>query len=142
MIIDSFRAELWQALRSLRRTPGLALMEISLLALSIGAAATIHGVARGVLLRPLPFPDAERLYGVVELSADGKDIRLPDYPTFRDWQRQNTAFTRLAYVRGTTGLWRSDDAVERIIVAYVSSDFFPLLGRAPLIGRAFTEADI
>src|SRR5436309_11465611 len=141
MIIDSFRAELWQALRSLRRTPGLALMEISLLALSIGAAATIHGVARGVLLRPLPFPEGERLYGVIEQSADGKEIRLPDYPTFRDWQRQNTAFTRLAYVRGTTGLWRTDAAVERIVIAYVSSAFFPLLARAPLIGRVLTATD-
>jgi len=135
---DSARLDLQVAARRIWRSPGFALANVLLIGLAIAAATILYSIARGVVLRPLPFPDARRLYSLVEESTDGR-LRLADYPTFRDWQAQSTAFERLAFVRGSSARWSSAETTERVLIAYVSPDFFPLLGREALLGRTFRQ---
>ncbi|MEO8449832.1 MAG: ABC transporter permease [Gemmatimonadota bacterium] len=127
--------------RRLRRAPAFLAVSLALVALGVGGGITVYGVARGVVLHPLPFPEPGRLFGLYEATADGQGFRLPDYPTFRDWRAQADVFERIAYVRGTGARWISPDGTERIVAAYVSDDFFPLLGRPALLGRTLTAAD-
>ena len=92
----------------------------------IGANTAIFSVVRGILLRPLPYADADRVVSVYEQNAqDG--ARLASYPTFEDWHREAQAFDGLAFIRGRTELLRGQDGNEQVIAAYVSPDFFKLL---------------
>src|SRR3989454_12796339 len=87
------------ALRTLRKSPGFTAAAILTLALAIGSNTAIFSVVNGVLLRPLPFAEQDRLFMLGEQSRQG-GFRPPSYPTFLDWQAQSSAFARLAYVRG------------------------------------------
>ena len=125
--------------RALRRAPVLALVGIVTLALAIGSATAVFGVVDAVVLRGLPYGNAGRLRAIYERSDDGS-LRVPSYPTFRDWQTASAgargAIDGLAFVRGNGALIGT--STERQIVAYVTPGFFPLMGAAPLIGRTFT----
>src|SRR2546428_4396762 len=87
------------ALRTLRKSPGFTAAAILTLALAIGSNTAIFSVVNGVLLRPLPFAEQDRLFMLGEQSRQG-GFRPPSHPTFLDWQAQSSAFARLAYVRG------------------------------------------
>ena len=125
------------ALRTLRRSPAFAATAVLTLALAIGAATTVVGVVDRALLRPLPYPAADRL--VTLLESDGREgRRLVSYPTFLDWRAQSgAAFADLAFVRGNTGTLRGADGPERLTIGYVSEGYFALVGARPLLGRTF-----
>ncbi len=135
MIID-----LWQDLRYgarlLMKQPGFSLIAVITLALGIGANTTMFSVVNAVLLRPLPFPEPERL-ALVE--AKGPDnFAAPD---FRDLATQNRSFARLgAYVNTTFNL-SGGSAPERANGARVSAGLLPTLGVQPLYGRNFTAEE-
>ncbi|HVX42140.1 MAG TPA: ADOP family duplicated permease [Gemmatimonadaceae bacterium] len=134
------RRDLVHALRALRRAPALALVGVLTLALAIGSATAVFSVVDAVVLRGLPYRDAGQLRAVYERSEDG-NLRVPSYPTFRDWQTASAALRGtidgLAFVRGdgtTVGA-----SHERQIVAYVSPGFFHMMGTRALLGRTFTS---
>ncbi|MSR03857.1 MAG: FtsX-like permease family protein [Gemmatimonadetes bacterium] len=122
--------------RRLRRSPGFAAANLGLLALGVGATLVLGGIARGVVLRPLPLPEPEQLFSLAEENPGGQ-VRLPDYPTFREWQAQSSVFRQMAFIRGNAAQWTSRETTERLLIGWVSPEFFPLLGRAPMLGRAF-----
>ncbi len=124
------------ALRSLRNAPGFTVVAVLTLALGIGGNSAIFSLVNGVLLRPLPYREADRLYSVLEQDAQ-QNLRLASYPTFDDWRRESRSFQDLAFVRGVSGHLQSEDGRVRVLVAYVTSGFFPLLGEPPMLGRAF-----
>lgn len=134
------------AFRSLSRRPGFAALSILALALGLGANAAIFRVFDAVLLRPLPYPDADRIVMPWEFSAEiqqrlGFD-RLPSSPAdFVDYLDRTTSFEHFASMRteqvNLTGLGEP----ERIGALRVSSGFFDVLGVQASIGRTFQPGD-
>ncbi|HEX5436951.1 MAG TPA: ABC transporter permease [Gemmatimonadaceae bacterium] len=131
--------DLRYALRSLRRSPGFTCVAVLTLALGIGATTAVFSVVNGVLLRPLPFAEQERLFALFARSKDGGE-RLPSYPNFLDWQRQATTLD-LAYVRGRSESLRGPDGVRSVLVAYVSPRYFSVLGAHAALGRTFLPGE-
>ena len=128
------------ALRQLRKNPGFAAVAIVTLALGIGANTAIFSIVNAVLLRPLPYPDADRIMVLNESSGPGQDysVALPDY---FDWRNDNTVFEYLAAThkesRNLSGVPGRDP--EHISCASVTRNFFDILGLPPKIGRTFSE---
>jgi putative ABC transport system permease protein len=131
--------DLRQAVRLLRKTPGFTFIVVLVLTLGIGANTAIFSIVNGVLLKPLPFANAQMLVSV-ETTIEGE----PDnssYPDFLDWRAQASSFAALA-VYATTGatLVGAGDATS-MPAAAVSPELLSLLGVPPLRGRVFTADD-
>src|SRR5262245_1865911 len=129
--------------RSLRRARGFTLAAVLTLALSIGATSAIFNVVNSVLLRPLPFVDAERLVFVRE--SDHPDVADQAFPVspgdFLDWREQNRVFAEIGAIE-TEGFNLAGDAPpERVLGAAISASVFPMLGVTPALGRAFARED-
>ena len=128
------------AFRQLIKNPAFAAVAIITLALGIGANTAIFSIVNAVLLRPLPYPDADRIMVLNESSGPGQDysVALPDY---FDWQKDNTVFEHLAAThkesRNLSGIPGRDP--ERISCASVTRNFFNIVGLPPEIGLTFSE---
>ncbi len=136
----SLAQDLRYALRSLRRSPGFTFAVVLTLALAIGGNAAIFSLIRGILLRPLPYADSDRLVSVTELHQQEGE-RLASYPTFQDWQRESQSFDGLTFIRGQTVIFRSPEGPEQLISGYVSPEFFQVTGSVPLVGRGFAPEE-
>jgi putative ABC transport system permease protein len=136
--MDTLAQDLRYALRALRKSPGYTIVAVLALALGIGVNTAVFSVLDGVLLRPLRYEEADRLFGVWERS-EGGDYRLPSYPTFLDWREQSDVFHALAFVRGTSTLMPGDEGARRVGSAFVSEEFFDVLRGQPLLGRMFSH---
>src|SRR4051812_21779133 len=127
------------AFRQLRKSPGFALIAVLTLALGIGANSAIFSVVNAVLLRPLPYPEPERLVYLNEMNGGtNTSIALPDYI---DWRKDANSFQHLALSRlesrNLSGIPGREP--ERISVAFVTANFFNVVGLNPQLGRTFTE---
>src|SRR5436190_1345021 len=127
------------ALRQLHKSPGFTAIAVLTLALGIGANTAIFSVVNAVLLRPLPYPHPERLVYLNE-TGNGTDvsIALPDYV---DWRKDSKSFQHLALTRlesrNLSGIAGREP--ERIAVAFVTANFFEVIGLPAQIGRTFRE---
>src|SRR6476660_8146402 len=129
------------ALRKLTKEPGFTLIAVLTLALGIGANTAIFSVVNAVLLRPLPYPDPERIVYLNEVTGGAStSIALPDYV---DWRNDSKSFQHLAISRlesrNLSGIPGREP--ERISVAYVTANFFNVIGLPPQIGRTFSEEE-
>jgi predicted permease len=138
--LEELLQDLRYAARMLRKNPGFTLIAVLTLALGIGANTALFSVVNGVLLNPLPYPHPEQLVTLHE-SKPNFDRGSISYPNFRDWQKNNRTFASMAIARGygysLTGL---GDA-EQVRARFISSDFFPLLGVNPVLGRNFSPGE-
>src|SRR2546425_8067488 len=133
---------IWQDLRfgarMLLKQPGFTLVAVITLALGIGANTAIFSLVRGVVLRPLPFSEPERLIGIRE-SKVGEGHSNPmawrSFAAFRD--RARTLEAVAAYLNWNPDVER-DDGTVRVIGAQVSHAYFEVMGVRPLLGRDFT----
>jgi putative ABC transport system permease protein len=124
------------AVRQLVRAPGFTLVVVLTLGLGIGASTTIFSVVNAVLLRPLPFPNPDRLVRVHEILPQfGRFSVAP--ATFLDWRQQSTVFERIAAVNAASATLIQNGTPERITGALVSWDLFELLQKSPALGRGF-----
>jgi putative ABC transport system permease protein len=132
--------DLRHAVRVLANSPGFAGVILLTLALGIGANTAIFGVVNAVLLRPLPFPAAERLVMVWERKdADLHNVVAP--ANFLAWKDETDVFERLAaFVTSRASVTGVGDP-EEVTTQFVTEDFFPALGRPPLLGRTLTAKD-
>ena len=147
-VVETCWQDLHYSLRVLRKSPGFTTIAVLTLALGIGATTAIFSVVNGVLLRPLPYADPDRL---VEVGLDLPGINQfnwplapPDYFTFREQSRTfqdiglyYTGFGASLYSANVTGLGRP----ENVPALGVTDGVLPILGVTPLLGRPFTRAD-
>ncbi len=135
------------AVRQLRRNPGFAATAILTLAIGIGSTTAIFSIFYGVLLRPLPYWEPERLVKITpQVSTPGTDARIDNeasYPNFHDWRDQAHSFEAMASYNVTSLILGGSEAnsARNLQAGVVSSDFFPLLGVVPSQGRNFTRAE-
>ncbi|MGH9837364.1 MAG: ADOP family duplicated permease [Blastocatellia bacterium] len=127
-------------LRMLRKNPGFSLVAILTLALGIGANTAIFSVVNAVLLRPLPYQNAERLVVLWERQ-QSIEQESPSYPNFLDWQAQSQSFEQMAVARRDSVNLTGAGEPERLIVRQVSANFFPTLGVTTRLGRSFTPEE-
>jgi putative ABC transport system permease protein len=136
--------DLRTALRQLAKAPGFTAVVIFTLALGIGACTAIFSVVRGVILKPLPYPAAERIaiLGEVDVPGERPVGGSVAVLNFLDYREQNTVFEGLAATsgRGAT-LAIGDGEPQRILTQLVSANYFDILGVAPVLGRNFTAED-
>lgn len=130
------------ALRQLRKSPGFTLIAVITLALGIGANTAIFSVVNAVLLRPLPYPESDRLAIITETDANQPQISV-SFPDYVDWRRDNTVFEELAISRRES--FNLSDlkgrAPEQISGAIVTANFFKVIGLTPQLGRVFTAEE-
>ena len=139
MWFENLLRDLHFSARILQKNPGFAAVAILTLALVIGANSAIFSVVNAVLLRPLPYPEPNRLVSVCESNPrQGWNQSVTSIGAYADWRRQNSVFEQLAAatVLGPTTVLGATDA-ELVHVGAVSASFFPLLGVHPLLGRQF-----
>jgi putative ABC transport system permease protein len=143
--MSGFWNDLKHGCRVLLKARGFALSAIIVLALGIGANTAIFGIVNGVLLRPLPFAEPDRL---VQLWHTPPQKQFPGVPRFAlsaanylDWQAQNTVFSSSAVYR----FWRfrltGNGEPQMVRAARVEPTFFSLLGTRPLLGREIGASD-
>jgi putative ABC transport system permease protein len=138
---------LWQdvryGVRAMRRSPGLTVVAVVALALGVGANTAIFSVVNGVLLRPLPFPEPDRLVAVEAYSTlRPEDAGSVAYPDFVDWQRDTSGFESTAvYSSASAGLTGDGFDPEQIQGVATTPEFFRTVGVAPARGRAFTAEE-
>lgn len=138
--LDTFLRDFKFALRTLRRSPGFALTTVITLALGIGATTTVFSVVDHVLLRPLAYPNANRLVLLLQRGSEGNQ-RLVSYPTLEDWAASTSGFEGMSYVRGTGVTIGAAAGPHHALAAFVSPGFFKLIGSRPELGRTFAPEE-
>lgn len=138
--VDSFAADLKFGCRMLWKAPGFTVVALLTLALGIAANTALFTVVNGVLLQPLPFPHPEQL-----CTLDASKPNFPrgsiSYPNFVDWQSRNRTFSAMALSRGTSFTFSANGEPERLRGAWITADYFSLLGVQPVIGRNLMEGE-
>src|SRR6476661_2641931 len=129
--------DLRYGVRVLAKSPAFSLIAILTLALGIGANTAIFSVVNGVLLNPLPFHQPEQLVSMFQ-KIKNFDNGSISYPNFKDWQKMNTTFARMAAYRSTGFNLSGNGEPERLHGEMISAGFFEILGVNPIMGRTFT----
>ena len=136
-----FTQDLRYGLRAMRRAPGFTAVAVLTLALGIGACTAIFSIVDAVLVRPLPYPEAEKLISLREVDAKGRQTTFAE-PNFLDVRARNHTLAAAAeYTTGLTTVLGGSEPV-RASVAYVSGDFFRTLGVRPATGRGFLPEEV
>ena len=138
--LDILRQDLSYTGRTLRRTPGFAITAVLIVALGIGATTAAFSVTDFVLIRPLPFPDPDRLVKIWETTPGYAQMEL-SAPNYRDWTAAAKSYESTGVYRADAVTMTSGDEPRRLVGSAVSADLFPTLGVAPLIGRTFMADD-
>jgi len=138
--IETFLQDMRYGLRMLAKHRGFTFVAVLTIALGIGANSAIFSVVNAVLLRPLPYKDPDQIVYLWERLPQGGQGSV-SVPNLRDWQEQNDVFEQIAaYDQGNFSLMGSD-LPERSAGAYVTANFFDVLGVAPRQGRAFVAGE-
>ncbi|HTA75142.1 MAG TPA: ABC transporter permease [Gemmatimonadaceae bacterium] len=123
-------------LRRLRGSPAFTIAATLTLAIAIGATASVFSVVDGVLLKPFPYRDADRVLTIWESNPT---VGLPQFPlaaqNYLDYRDQNTAFSTLAAWMGASFTVTGSQQPERVTGARVTPSYFPTLGVSPVLGR-------
>jgi putative ABC transport system permease protein len=134
--------DLRYSLRTLRKMPGFTVVALLVLALGIGANTAIFSVVNSVLLRPLPYPGADRLALIWETDLkDGIKREGPSAPNFLDWQEQSKSFEEMALLEVGTGTVTGEGEPEQVVGLRVTTNFLSMLGGRTILGRGFTAAE-
>jgi len=138
--MEGLISDLRYGLRVLRSSPVFAFVTIATLALGIGANTAIFSVVDSVLIRPMPFADPDRVVMVWEDASYVSFPRNTPAPAnYYSWKELNRAFTDVAATRGVSANLTNDGQPEQIVGRGVTSNFFTVVGIAPMLGRTFTE---
>lgn len=141
--METLLKDIRYGLRNLLKHPTFAVTALITLAIGIGANATIFSFVNGVLLRPLPYPESERLVVINETAyKQGIESMSTSFPNFLDWRAQNRVFEDVgSYSDGLNFSLTGVGEPERLRGADVSQGTFELLRVAPVLGRTFTAEE-
>jgi len=139
---QQLRQDVVFAIRQLRRAPVLSAVVVLTIAAAIAANTTVFGVSRAVVLRPLPYPEADRLVRVQELTPEGEPFSVST-PTYLDLREQARSFTHLGAVSGPFPSFnlQGPDAPVRCSGIPATGSVFRVLGVEPVLGRVFTPEE-
>jgi putative ABC transport system permease protein len=142
--LDAWALDLRYAIRGLTRNRGFALGVGAVLTLALAANIAVFSVVNAVLIRPLPYPDADRIVSIETLWTNtgltSQDVSGPDY---RDWEAQSDVFDAMAAIYGyDDGPLVIEDRAVFANVRYVSAGFFTVFGQSAAAGRLLNEQDI
>ncbi len=138
--LEELLLDLRYGARMLRKNPGFTLVAVLTLALGIGANTAIFSVVNGVLLNPLPYPQAEQLVTLHE-SKPNFEFGSISYPNFRDWQKDNHTFSSMAISRSYAFSLTGTGEAEQVRARFISSEFFSTVGVNPVLGRSFAPGE-
>ncbi len=139
-LLESFVRDLRYAARRLRNNWGFTLLAVLTLALGIGATTAVFSVVNGVLLRPLPYPESDRIVTLAERTKSGGHMRVAN-PNFADLRDQSRSFNGFAFFRNGSATVVGGSEPVLADVANVSTDFFPVMRVRPVMGRPFTREE-
>jgi predicted permease len=129
-------------LRVLKQNPGFTAVAILTLALGIGANTAIFSVVDAVLVRPLPYPEPQRMFMVCQTRPEmGATKNGVSFPNYLDWTRATTSFEALVALRATTFALAGHGAATYVEAAAVTASYFPVFRVQPLLGRTLEAAD-
>ena len=140
--LEDFVADIRFAARSLRKAPGFTAAVVLTLALGIGANTAIFSVLRGVVLRPLDFPEPDRLVEVCEEHESVAGFCTNSFVNVRDLNARSRAFDRLGAGRGWPFILRGPDGAESVRGGLADEQLFRVFGISPALGRGFLETDL
>ncbi|HEX5085632.1 MAG TPA: ABC transporter permease, partial [Blastocatellia bacterium] len=137
--LEALAKDLRYGLRMMIKNPGFTWVAVITLALGIGANTAIFSVVNSVLLRPLPYPNAERLMTIWEdhRARNGPEREWTSPPGFEDWRDQAKSFDHVVAFQFWQTTLTGQGEPERLTGAQVSHDTFAMLGVAPALGRSF-----
>ena len=138
--MESIIKDIRYGVRGLLKHPGFTGIVVITLALGIGASTAIFSVVDNVLLRRLPYRNAERIVAIEEFNREGTRGQVTS-ANFLDWRAQNTVFEQLTAIKTTTSNLALSDHAERIDLAQTNANFFDVLGVIPQYGRLFIPQD-
>jgi putative ABC transport system permease protein len=134
--------DLRYALRALVKDRGVTAAAIAILALGIGSTTVVFSLANGLLLRPLPYFQPERIVAVREYSPkDPREAGQINFPNYVDMRARTRLLEDIGVYGGGAATLRGNGTAERVRAAAVSDGIFRVLGVAPLLGRGFTSAE-
>jgi predicted permease len=145
--LEDLRRDVKHAVRTLVRVPAFTASVVLTLALGIGANTAIFSVVNAVLLRPLPYPDADRLVYLMEEvhpadGAGGRDSRpAMDVQTLAEFRTQVRTLSAVGVQESTTLTMSHGGEAVRLIASRLSAAYLPMLGARPLLGRTFENED-
>ncbi|MGH9907052.1 MAG: ABC transporter permease [Pyrinomonadaceae bacterium] len=134
--MDTLVKDIRHGIRSLAKRPSFTAIAVITLALGIGASTAIFSVVDGVLLKSLPYPDAERIVQLREVSSSGALLAFAE-PNFLDLRARNRTLEAVAQYNGELTTITGGSEPVRALAFAVTGDFFHVLGVRPLIGRTF-----
>jgi predicted permease len=135
--METVLQDLRYGLRTLVRSPAFAMIAVLTLALGIGANTAMFSIVNGVLLRPLPYSESDRLLKLYTSMPQFRQASV-SYPNFLDWQRRSRSFEQMAAYRTDSFNLTGQDSPERLRGMMASAAMFPALGLQPIVGRVFT----
>jgi predicted permease len=138
--LDRLMQDLRFGVRMLAKSPGFTAVAILTLALGMGANTALFSVVNGVLFNPLPYPEPEQLVTLHE-SKPNFEAGSVSFPNFRDWRKENTTFSMMGISRGYSFSLTGAGDPEQVQAQFVSTDFLPMLGVKPVMGRLFEEGE-
>src|SRR5688572_749015 len=137
---DVLRQDLRYTARGLARSPGFALTAIVVIALGIGANTAVFSITDQMFIRPLPFPDSQRLVQLWENTPHSARSEVSP-PNYRDWHRMSSSFESMGAYVGSNGTLFGRGYPRRLGGAAVTTGVFAALGVEPLLGRSFVSDD-
>jgi putative ABC transport system permease protein len=140
LTIDNLRQDLRFAWRSYARAPSFTLLVIVTLALGIGASSAIFSIVNGVLLKPLAFPEPDRLMWVSESNKAGVSMSV-SWMNYLDWRARQHSFDSLALSSSSPFTLTGLGQAARVTGRRVTANFFQVVEVQPSLGRAFIEGD-
>jgi predicted permease len=141
-MIQNFRIDARHTFRALRRNPVFAIVSILTLGLGIGANTAIFSVVNGILFRPLPFPEADRLVSLCEIRPDeAGTCATASTPNVADWAEQSSSFQEIGVFRWWGHILETPEGAEGVSSLIATPEFFRIMGYQSEIGRVFRPED-
>lgn len=138
----TFVRDVRYAVRMLFRNPGFTTIALLTFAVGIGVNTAVFSVFNGVLLRPLPYPDADRITMMwLDNRPAGIKEDIGSYPNYLDWRAQSQSYEQVAAFTGANFTLTGSEEPERLRGAQTTANFFSVVGLQPVLGRLYTEAN-